>query len=94
MGGDKVEHWVLVICQIELALDVEVSSDLVGGDKLEHWVLVICQGSRSAREVVATQTRELQGSASDSSFFTTIRACLPATRTLPIYLYTITHITK
>ena len=75
MGGDKVEHWVLVICQIELALDVEVSSDLVGGDKLEHWVLIICQGSRSAREVEETQTRELQGSALESSFFT-IRACL------------------
>ena len=90
VGGDKLEHWVLVICQIELALDVEVSSDLVGGDKLEHWVLVICQGSRSAREVVATQTRELQGSASDSSFFT-IRACL----LLKHYLInTITHITK
>ena len=43
VGGDKLEHWVLVICQIELALDLEVSSDLVGGDKLEHWVLVICQ---------------------------------------------------
>ena len=67
VGGDKLEHWVLEICQIELALDVEVSSDLVGGDKLEYWVLVICQGSRSAGEVEATQTRELQGSDSSSS---------------------------
>ena len=81
---------MLVICQIELALDVEVSSGLVDGDKLEHWVLVICQGSRSAREVEATQTRELQGSALDSSFSTTIRAC-------PLLKYqevnTISHIT-
>ena len=42
MTSDKLEHWVLVICQIERALDVEVSSGLVGGDKPEHWVLVIC----------------------------------------------------
>ena len=45
VGGDKLEHWVLVICQIELALDVEVSYGLVGGDNIEHWVLVICQGA-------------------------------------------------